>query len=819
MESSTLQFRPAEKESTASHCHHCGEACGEEALVFQEKHFCCAGCQTVFEILQENNLCTYYDLNSRAGISLKGKNWGQTYAYLDEEEILESLLDFQDGDIAQVRLYIPAIHCSSCVWLLEHLDKLVEGVQEVRLHFTQKTLSLRYHKGRSSLRKITELLATLGYAPSFSLEGKVASKSNPARHALLKKLGLVGFCMGNMMLLSFPEYLSPDLKNIVDNQYQVFFLWLNAFLALPVFFYGASDYLRGAYLSLRENLQGRSQELSVDIPIALGISALFVRSLIDTLQGQGAYWDSLAGLVFFLLLGKWVQQETFGYLSFERDYKSFFPLAVKVQKGLLSGYKAVAELQKGDLIHIHHQELVPADALLQSEQALIDYSLLTGESAPVEKSKGALIYAGGRQLGGQIALEVQKPVAQSYLTQLWNQAGSQKPFKMPLLSAAFSKYFTYITLAVAAFVAFYWAWADSTLAWTAATAVLMVACPCALTLSMPFALATVMAIFGRKGFYVKNQQVIQHLSESNYFVFDKTGTITQKDTQHIHYQGQPLQAAEEAMIAHLAAQSLHPLSAQIAAFLEEKITVKPALEPLQYFREQAGAGLEGLFGKNKVQIGKATWLGANPKAFEKSSQVYVAVNDEVKGAFFISQQYRPELGEVLGSLRGSHEIGLLSGDNDAEAALLKPFFGVCMHFHQSPADKQAHIAALQAAGKRVVMLGDGLNDAGALRQADVGIALSEQAHSFSPASDAILEADAFRLLPAFVTFSKKAVRIVGWSFLLSLLYNVLGIGWAASGQLSPVVAAIFMPLSSLSVVLFAVLLTGFAAKGHFAKYE
>ncbi len=372
---------------------------------------------------------------------------------------------------------------------------------------------------------------------------------------------------------------------------------------------------------------------------------------------------------------------------------------------------------------------------------------------------------------------------------------------------------------MAALVAFYWTWTEGSLAWTAATAVLMVACPCALTLSMPFTLATVMAIFGRKGFYVKNQEVIQHLSESNYFVFDKTGTITQSHTQNMHYQGQPLQAAEEAMIAHLAAQSLHPLSKQIVAFLEEKITEKPAIPALQHFREQAGAGLEGFFGKDQVQIGKAAWLSAKNEAFEKSSQVYVAINGEVKGAFFISQQYRPELGEVLESLQSSHEIGLLSGDNDAEAALLKPFFGACMHFHQSPAEKQAHIAALQAAGKRVVMLGDGLNDAGALRQADVGIALSEQAHSFSPASDAILEADAFRLLPAFAAFSKKAVRIVGWSFLLSLLYNVLGIGWAASGQLSPVVAAIFMPLSSLSVVLFAVTLTGLAAKHHFAQYE
>lgn len=794
-------------------CHHCGDECNEKPIGFDEHFFCCNGCQTVYQILQNNGLCTYYDLNENAGISLKATYFENKYDYLNEPEIQKQLLQFESEKLNKITFYIPAVHCSSCVWLLENFQKIKSGVYNARLNFIKKELAVSYNPTIVSLKEIVELLATLGYEPSINLQsGEKAEKSNRKENSQVFKIGVVGFCFGNIMLLSFPEYFNMDLNNLVDAQYQRFFLYLNFLLSLPVFFYGASDYLSGAWRSLKEFFGKQTDIMSVDIPIALGVTALFGRSLYETFVNQSAgYWDSLAGLVFFLLIGKWVQSVTFNFLSFNRNYKSYFPLAVEVTSEKKAAYKNVKDLIVGDKILIRNEGIIPADAILSDGEANIDYSFVTGESATEAVKAGELIYAGGRQIGKQIELVVKKPVSQSYLTQLWNDESFEKEKHTPTTELAnlFSKYFTFITLSIAIGTGVFWSFVNPDKTWVSMTAVLMVACPCALTLSMPFTMNTVMAIFGRNKFYVKNQGVIQLMNEINTVVFDKTGTLTKNAQTKVLYEGKELSTLQKQEVASILKNSNHPLSRMVFSHLSNYQQGENLVED---FSEIKGKGLTASINGEQVKLGSAEFVNVSDDRNEENANVHVEMGGQYFGKFIISSRYRENWREVLSDLKKRFQLILLSGDNAGAKTLLQPYFGEKnLHFQQKPNDKLQFVKNTTNDGKNVLMIGDGLNDAGALRQSQIGVALSDDAHSFTPACDAILEAKQFHRLSDFLRFGKISLSTVKASFILSLVYNAICISWAATGNLSPVFAAIFMPLSTISVVLFAVGLTYFYA--------
>lgn len=795
-------------------CYHCGDDCSSTPISYEDHFFCCNGCQTVYQILQDNGLCTYYDLNDNAGISLKAKAFGHKYDYLDETEIQRQLLQFESEKLNKVTFYIPAVHCSSCVWLLENFQKIKAGVYNSRLNFIQKELSISYNPAEVSLKEIVQLLATLGYEPSISLQSsEKVEKSNKKENSLIFKIGVVGFCFGNIMLLSFPEYFNMDLTNLVDAQYQRFFLYLNFLLSLPVFFYGASDYLVGAWRSLKEFFGKQTDVMSVDIPIALGVTALFGRSLFETFANQAAgYWDSLAGLVFFLLLGKLVQNTTFNFLSFNRNYKSYFPLAVEVVSNEDQTYKNVSELQVGDKMIIRNEEIIPADAILINGKATIDYGFVTGESATEVVKSGELIYAGGRQIGQQIELLVKKPVSQSYLTQLWNDESFEKEKHTPTTELAnlFSKYFTFITLSIAVGTGIFWSFVNPDKTWISMTAVLMVACPCALTLSMPFTMNAVMAIFGRNKFYVKNQGVIQLMNEIDTIVFDKTGTLTKNTQTKVTYEGKELSTLQKQQVAAILKNSNHPLSRMVINQLVDYQT--EGLFDIEGFAEIKGNGLQAIIDGKEIKLGSANFVGCTDNKNQENANVHVQISGKYYGKFIISSRYRNNWKEVLSDLKKRFELILLSGDNAGAKKLLQPYFGGGnLYFQQKPNDKLQFIKKTKGEGRNVLMIGDGLNDAGALRQSQIGVALSDDAHSFTPACDAILEANQFHRLADFLRFGQVSLQTVKASFVLSLIYNAICISWAATGNLSPVFAAIFMPLSTISVVLFAVGLTYFYA--------
>lgn len=781
-------------------CFHCGlDIQPADEIVFSDKHFCCNGCKTVFEIFSLNGLESYYDLQNSPGATPLGNS--SKYDFLDNEKIVQRLLQFNEGNTQIVQLNIPHIHCSSCIWILENLRKLNPEISASQVNFQQKTVRITFNSEAITLKEIVCLLSAIGYEPYISLEDYDSQKKVTDK-TLTYKLGVAFFCFGNIMLLSFPEYF--EMKEYWLDQYRNFFRVLIFALSLPSFFYSASGYYVAAYKSIKARM------LNIEIPIALGIVIMFVRSVVDIIFGYGpGFFDSLTGLIFFMLLGKMFQIKTYSFLSFERDYKSYFPIAVtRIKSDASEDNIPIYEIKPGDRLLIRNEELIPADGILISQTAAIDYSFVTGEAVPVMKQSGDKLFAGGRLNGTLIEMEVLQSVSQSYLTQLWSNETFQKKSdrKFQSITDNVSHYFT-PALLILAFAGFgYWLLRDIDTAFNVFTAVLIVACPCALALTAPFTLGNMLRIYGRSKFYLKNATVIEQLSRIDTIVFDKTGTITSGKAPKIAYEGTYLSDTKIAWIKSIVRASNHPLSRMLYEYLpESKIIVADS------FDEIPGYGIEARIDGNFIRIGSAKFTGKDVESNLAQTAIYVSINGIVLGKYILHNQYREGLADLFSELHRKYEIKVLSGDNEGERNILEKSLpkGTSLVFNQKPQQKLEYIKSLQTQGKCVMMIGDGLNDAGALAQSDVGIAISENVNVFSPACDAILDASEFGKIAHFLTLSKKAIRIIKMSFALSLLYNAIGLTFALTGNLLPLVAAIIMPLSTVTIVSFVTLMSNF----------
>jgi len=786
-------------------CVHCGEDCGKNPIMWQDKPFCCNGCKTVYQLINQNKLFSYYEIQDTPGIKIETEDFGSQYAYLDKDEIKQRLYEFYEGDIAKITLYIPSIHCASCVWLLENMNTLNKGIRHSMVNFVKKEVAITFNDKEVTLREIVELLASIHYVPQITLDRLDAkTDARSANKALLKRIGVAGFAFGNTMLLSWPEY-TQNADGLSD-QYRLLFGILNLMFAIPVVFYSGSDYLLSAYKNIRKRM------ISIDLPVAIGIMAIFLESAFEIITRVGAgYMDSLTGFIFFLLVGKWYQGKTYKALSFERDYKSYFPVAVTKLTETGEDSVLLENLREGDRILVRNQELIPADSKLLKGNAFIDYSFVTGESRPVPKRAGDEIFAGGRQVGEALELEVSKKVEQSKLTKLWNQdEKGNNASKLESIVDKVSKHFTIYVVSIAVLSAIVWTIVDVSQVLMVFTSVLIVACPCALALTIPFTFGTTMGIFGRKGFYLKKTDVVEKLSRINTIVFDKTGTITYSDSLNVTWNGTLLDDVLKSKLKSLTRQSTHPMSAAVYDFLKSS-------EPIDVadFRELPARGVIGMFGNDKLKAGSADFIyGDNPKPDYRGSNVYVSLNEQPIGYFSVENKYREGLSDILSSLEKEYELHLISGDNASEKENLMPLFKDAkrLNFNQSPAEKLEYIKALKAEGKTVLMIGDGLNDAGALAEAHAGISIADDIYHFSPACDAILEAGKFSSLQHYVRFSKTAIRVVRFSYAISFVYNVIGIYFAVMGMLEPIVAAILMPASSVTVVGFVTLTTRILAK-------
>ncbi len=783
-------------------CYHCGlEMTESETVWFDDKPFCCNGCKTVYEILNQSSLEKYYKINETPGIKTDAidEEIKQKYAYLDKPEIEEKLLEFNDGQTKVVNFYVPNIHCSSCIWVLENLDRINPHISHSEVNFPTKNVRITYKGDKISLRQIVEIMASIAYPPLISLEdlNKDKQKSN---RKLLYQLAIAGFAFGNIMLMALPEYIQSE--GFWIERFSSLFRWMMFGLSLPVVFYSARDYFESAIKGLLAKV------INVDILIALGITVLFLRSTYEIITDTGTgYFDSLTGLVFFLLIGKYFQRITYDYLSFERDYKSYFPIAVtkinpqSEQEEIIE----IKDIKVGDKLIIRNEEIIPVDAVLKRNIALIDYSFVTGESLPTQKLPGDKVMAGGKQTGGYIEIEATNDVDNSYLTKLWSRGAFQNESQKNIKSYTdvISKYFTYVILSIAFLAGTYWYVTSgfSRAIWVM-SAVLIVACPCALSLSAPFAFGNILRKFGYRNFYLKNAEAIEKMSKIDSIVFDKTGTLTSQEKYHVVYQGKDLSPSDKSVIKSLVKTSNHPLSRMIYKMMKDEAVVG-----FDQVKEMVGKGVQANKSGDSFKLGSGSFTGAIET--DHSTVVYFSKNDEILGKFVFTASYREGISDLFKRLQTKYKLYVLSGDNDSEKQTLESILpsGVDLLFNQSVHDKMDFIQNLQSKGNHVMMVGDGLNDAGALQQADVGIAVSEDTNIFTPSSDGILKSDNLVKLDKYVSISKQTLRIIISSFVIAFLYNILGLGFAVTNHLTPIIAAILMPISSISIVIYVSVLT------------
>ena len=402
-------------------------------------------------------------------------------------------------------------------------------------------------------------------------------------------------------------------------------------------------------------------------------------------------------------------------------------------------------------------------------------------------------------------------VSQSYLTQLWSNDIFQKDVKQKFknITDTVSHYFTPILLLIA-FVAFgYWIFIDGNTAFNVFTAVLIVACPCALALTAPFTLGNVLRILGKSKFFLKNALVIEQLEKVDTIVFDKTGTITSTRSAQIYYEGEILEDNKLRIIKEMLRTSNHPLSRMLYDFLPLTASVK-----LDSFTEVPGSGMEGQYNSISVKVGSDAFVGNFFKSELLQTTVGIQIDGIFMGRYIFKNEYRKDISQLFTELSRNYKIKLLSGDNDGERATLEKILpaNTEMVFNQKPEQKLAFIKILQDQGHNVMMVGDGLNDAGALAQSNVGIAVSENVNVFSPACDAILDAEKFGKLSDYLKLSKKAIKVIKMSFILSILYNIVGLSFAVTGHLAPLVAAIIMPLSTVTIVSFVTIMSNYYAR-------
>lgn len=724
----------------------------------------------------------------------------ENFDFLDDEKIAEKIIDFKDKNITFVRFFIPSIYCSSCISVLENLSNHHKYILESTVDFSNKKVGIIFKNKNLRLSELAVFLEKIGYKPSINSESIEDNQEKIFDRKLIGKLAVSFFCFGNIMLLAIPEYVGA-YEDVWFLENRNFFRYLMGILSFPVVLFSLMDHVKYALLGLKKHI------FNMDIPITIGIVVLFLWSCYEVFLDLGSgYFDSLAGFSFFLLLSRMFQIHTHRrILSFDQNYKSFYPIYVsricnnKEEKILLSS------LKKGDLIAIRNEEIIPADSILIKGIASLDNSFITGESHLINKKIGERIYAGSKQKGEIIYLKIIKNIDQSYLSLLWNKKKfyHKKLLHLNSISNRFSQYFTPIILMISIITGIYWSFINVSKVFQTTFSVLIITCPCALVLSSPLIFGNIIRFFSKKGFYVKDIFTMERISTISTLIFDKTGTITDLNKEKVFFIGKKLRHKEKKIIASLLRNSNHPLSKKIFTELSIK-----EYYSINNFQEIIGQGMQGVIQNVSVKIGSPKYLGITINNW-KETTVAVSINEKFFGYFLFRNFYRKGIKKIFKNLK-KYEIVILSGDNnELEKKYLESILPKSskIFFNQSPEEKFNYVKKIQRNGKQVMMIGDGINDYAALNQSEVGVAISENPSNFFPSCDAFIQSNYLDKIFLFLKISKIATRLVIVNFMISLFYNGIGIIFAVTGHLKPFIAAILMPLSSLSVIIFSILST------------
>ncbi|MBU3678568.1 MAG: HAD-IC family P-type ATPase [Candidatus Kapabacteria bacterium] len=773
-------------------CFHCGTESGIGAPAADGHTFCCQGCLSVYDLLRTHDSCQYYQFDD-----------SQRRRPAAEPEDRFTGLDRAFATTASpgiavrstIHLRLPDMHCAGCVWLLERLSRFDSGILASRVDLLHQTVVVDYNNDETSPSAIARLLDSLGYPPAI---GNIAAEGrNPssARRTLTTQIGIAGFAAGNVMMIGLANYIAGPggLDPLVQKVLTVVEIGLSALVLVTC----TQPWLRAAWGSLRRGV------VSLDVPVSIGILTIFSRSLFDILTGRGeGFLDSFTGLVFFLLVGRLFQQRAFESLEFERSMHSFLPITAMRRNGNDVETIGIDELQRADVVVVRNGEVIPADAILLHTVGVVDYAYLTGEVEPIECRPGTMLYAGGRVLGRALELSVVKPSSSSMMASLWSRQDIHTDRRsIESTRERFGLAFTASVLGVAIGAAMWWL-PNMDMALNAFTSVMIIACPCALTLAMPITFGTAMGVLSRRGIFLKNVATLSELQRVTHVTFDKTGTLTRPHTAT--YVGAQLSPDITAGLVALAMHSTHPVSRAIVA------AGPPSRVFVDDVQELPGVGIRCNHAGHDLALGSAEMILDDDERApyrEGVSGSVAMIDGHPVGRFVVRHEVYSGVASMVSALRQEGiSVSMVSGDSEnGRTAVEHIFRPEEIRLSTSPSEKVENIMLTKQSGKHVLMVGDGLNDIAAMSAANVSIAVSNGSSRIVPACDVMIDAANISTIDRLLSYAKAQKSVVTTAFWFTMAYNALGFYLAVSGRLSPVITAVMMPLSSLLVIAISVL--------------
>lgn len=807
----------ARDESSVSYaCTHCGLSVPKGLIVAQrEEQFCCQGCASVYELIHGCGLDSYYRLRQQSEATGQAVAPADTdrLAVFDTAKFHELYVSTRDNGLYVVDLMLEGVHCAACVWLIEKLPSVVPGVIEARLSLRQATVRITWDPAQADLSRIARALSTLGYPPHPARGNKSDMQLNEQRTMMIR-MGVAGALAGNTMLLAFALY--TGLFSTMEDQFAQLFRWASAALGVIALAWPGRIFFQGAWAALRT----RSPHLDVPIALALGVGG--VAGLINVVLNRGdIYFDSLTVLVFLLLVGRFIQ-----YRQQRRADESvglLFSLTPTHCRRVVASQDdsieqvPVEAVQVNDLLEVRAGELIPADGTVEQGSASVIASLLTGESMPMPIEIGDGVCAGSQLATATIRLRVSAigdDTRVGKLMQLVQNGVSDKP-AIVALTDRIAGWFVVSVTSIALVVFAMWSLFDIPAAVDHTVALLIIACPCALGLATPLSLAVAIGRSARNDILIKSGAVLDRLAKPGRLLIDKTGTITRGAMRVEQWVGDQ---SIRALVVQAERHATHPIARAIVQQYEAE--ANEAMDDSDLHAIQVlDNGVKAQTSRGLIHIGSRACMDqancmvpsmflsqANEWAAKACTTVYISLGAQVVAALAVGDAIHPDVKSSLAQLREwGWDIQMLTGDEPAVAEQVALAVGLdhaSLHAGATP-EQKLHTINQRTDKRATVMVGDGVNDAAALAAADVGISVSGGAEASMAAADVYLAKPGLQGLLELIVSARRSRSVVLQNLVLSLTYNTITIGLAAAGLVTPLLAAVLMPLSSATVLVFA----------------
>ncbi len=800
-------------------CFHCGQAIPDGDLIFkkineQEHEFCCHGCASVCEVIYEAGMESFYRRTPDGELLSPPPPPNKDIDFFDYDEV-QSQYVTDLSDRREITLMSDAIHCAACVWLIEHTMAKVDGTLLATVNFTNKRIKIRWDNSQLKLSDIIKKLNSIGYDATPYDASASEEAYRKANRDLLYRLGFAGFAMMNVTWFSVALYTGAS----EDQEFKVYFYWLQLIIATATLLYSGLPFFKGAWTSIKAKTVG------MDVSIALGLLTTYFYSLWVMVDASGdgyVYFNTLIDFIFLLLIGRYL--EAISKNKALDSTRRLMDLQPKVARQLIDNEEhivPVRRLVKGDRVLVKPGEQFPVDGLVLSGESSVNESMLTGESHDIEKCMGDRVSAGTINVDGTLTVSVEQILQETQLGHIVHMVEEAQGSKAPIQSVTdkIMPWFVSATLslALASFVFWYWN-ADLEFAVMTATAVLIITCPCAFGLATPMAVAVATGVSAKNGILVKNGTVLETLQAIEHFVFDKTGTLTKGKMNLVDYNFLPDQDEKQLLmeIASIEQLSEHSLGQAIAKNIQETLQIsRKSLKEIEGFKALSGKGVRGSCEGVEYHIGTAKWLVeleiemseslfslATERAKMAQTAIWIAKQHTLVGVLFLEDEIRPEAAELIQRLKDKgKQVTLLSGDLQVVAdCVAKQLGGMNVIAEVLPQDKNRVIQELQAQGQKVAMIGDGVNDAPALVRADVGIALGSGTDVSMDSADIVLMNNELMAVDTAVELSARTLKTIKQNIISSFAYNIIMVPLAVAGTLTPLIAALTMPLSSLVVI-------------------